>query len=443
MTAPDALLARLLALHPKRIDLSLERIQRLLAALGDPQKRLPPTIHVAGTNGKGSTIAFMRAILEAAGLGVHVYTSPHLVAFRERIRLAAQAQTGEFVGGQLVSDEALAGVLTAIEQANAGAEITFFEATTAAALKLFADHPADALLLEVGLGGRFDATNVIDRPVCSVITPISIDHVEFLGDSLDKIAFEKAGIIKSGAPVVISAQADEALAVLEREAARRRAPIAIYGQDFLCRAERGRMVYEDSNGLLDLPLPRLSGRHQLVNAGTAIAALRQVLPDLPLAAFEQGVVRADWPGRLQNLSKGRLTLLAPAGAELWLDGGHNEAGGRVLAEAMADLEERAPRPLTLLYGGLKTKDAAGFLSHFVGLASEVFAVPVHGDQAGRAPEEVAAIARGLGLKAEAGAGAEQVLADLARRGDPPPRILIAGSLYLVGEILAANGTPPE
>jgi dihydrofolate synthase/folylpolyglutamate synthase len=438
MTAPDVLLARLLDLHPKRIDLSLGRIQRLLEALGEPQKHLPPVIHVAGTNGKGSTIAFMRAVLEAAGLGVHVYTSPHLVAFRERIRLAAPG------GGRLVTDDVLAKALAAVEQANGGEPITFFEATTAAAFKLFADHPADALLLEVGLGGRFDATNVVDAPACAVITPISIDHVEFLGDSVDKIAFEKAGIIKPGAPLVVSAQGEEALAVIGRQAARMRAPLSIFGQDFLCRAERGRMVYEDQSGLLDLPLPRLPGRHQVVNAGTAIAALRQCLPNLPLAAYEEGIVKATWPGRLQNLGRGRLAALAPKGAELWLDGGHNEAGGRALAEAMADFEDKAPRPLVLCYGALQTKDAAAFLRHFVGLATEVVALPVRGEQVGRAPEDVAATARSLGLMAQAGSSAEDALQNLARREwKTPPRILIAGSLYLVGDVLAANGTPPE
>jgi dihydrofolate synthase / folylpolyglutamate synthase len=438
MTTSDALLARLLDLHPKRIDLSLERIERLLAALGDPQKHLPPVIHVAGTNGKGSTVAFMRAILEAAGLGVHVYTSPHLVAFRERIRLASPG------GGRLVEEKVLGQTLAEIEQANGGAPITFFEATTAAALKLFAEYPADFLLLEVGLGGRFDATNVIGTPACAVITPISIDHVEFLGDTLEKIAFEKAGIIKPGAPVVVAEQPKNVLAVIERQAARLRAPLTVYGQDFLCRAEQGRLVYEDQNGLLDLPLPRLPGRHQIVNAGTAIAALRQCAPNLAPAAFERGMVSASWPGRLQNIGRGKLAALAPEGAELWLDGGHNEAGGRVLAEAMADFEDKAPRPLVLLYGALQTKDAQGFLRHFAGLAAEVVAVPAPGEQAGRAPEEIVVLARGLGMKATVQPGAEKALRALAERTWPvPPRILIAGSLYLVGEILAANGTPPE
>jgi dihydrofolate synthase/folylpolyglutamate synthase len=430
----NAILSRLLDLHPKRIDLSLGRIERLLHELGAPQKRLPPVIHVAGTNGKGSTIAFMRAILEAAGFGVHAYTSPHLVSFNERIRLAAPG------GGRLVSDEVLSVALEAIERANDGAPITFFEATTAAAFQLFAEHPADAVLLEVGLGGRFDATNVVNRPACSVITPVSIDHVEFLGDTIEKIAMEKAGIIKPGVPVVVSAQGDAALAVIERVADRLRAPVSIYGQDFLCRAERGRMVYEDAQGLLDLPLPRLPGRHQFVNAGAAIAALRISFPGLPTSAFEAGVVKAVWPGRLQNLGRGRLASVAPAGAELWLDGGHNEAGGRVLAEAMADFEDKAPRPLILLYGALQTKDSRAFLSHFTGLAGEVLALPISGDQVGRNPQDVVLQAHELGFRSHACASVEAALIELASRAWPePPRLVIAGSLYLAGEVLAADG----
>jgi dihydrofolate synthase/folylpolyglutamate synthase len=438
MIAPDVFLARLLQLHPKRIDLSLERVERLLTALGEPQRRLPPVIHVAGTNGKGSTIAFMRAMLEAAGLRVHAYTSPHLVAFRERIRLAAPG------GGRLVSDTVLAAALDAVETANDGAPITFFEATTAAAFKLFAEHDADALLLEVGLGGRFDATNVVETPACAVITPVSIDHVEFLGDTIAKIAFEKAGIIKPRAPAVVSEQADAALKVLERQAARMRAPFYVYGQDFLCRAERGRMVYEDAQGLLDLPLPRLPGRHQLINAGTAIAALRHCLPDLSLAAYEHGAISAHWPGRLQCLNRGKLAAMAPDGAELWLDGAHNEAGGRVLAEAMAELEERSPRPLILIYGGLKTKDAEAFLRQLHGLAAEVLAVPIHGEFSGRAPDEISAFARAQGFRSGVCPGVPEALHVLARRKwTVAPRILIAGSLYLIGEVLAINETPPE
>ena len=428
------ILERLLHLHPKRIDLSLARVERLLAALGDPQKRLPPVIHVAGTNGKGSTIAFMRAILEAAGKTTHVYTSPHLMRFRERIRLGAQG------GGRLVEDAVLSQALTACEQANAGAPITFFEVTTAAAFKLFADHPADVVLLEVGLGGRFDATNVIDDPACAVITPVSLDHVEFLGDDVEHIAFEKAGIIKPRRPVVIAPQNAQASAVLEHEAERLGAPAIVGGQDFLCRAERGRLVYEDDGGLIDLPLPRLAGRHQHVNAGAAIAALRAAFADLPTKAFETGIARADWPARLQRLSRGRLAALAPSEAEIWLDGGHNSDGGRILAEAMADFEEKAGRPLILICGALKSKDIHAFLAHFSDIAHEVIGVPIESEQIGRQPQEIVAAARALSIPARAANGVDAALAELARRDWPVgPRILIAGSLYLAGEVLALDG----
>jgi dihydrofolate synthase/folylpolyglutamate synthase len=360
------------------------------------------------------------------------------VRFNERIRLATRG------GGKLVSDRLLSQALDAVETANAGGEITFFEATTAAAFKLFSEHKADVLLLEVGLGGRLDATNAIENPACAVVTPVSIDHVEFLGDTVEKIALEKAGIVKPRVPVVISAQSDAALAVLEHEAARKKAPVSIYGQDFLCRAERGRMVYEDQFGLLDLPMPRLPGRHQLVNAGTAIAALRLCFPELPNAAYEAGAAKATWPGRLQNLGRGRLAALGPAGAEIWLDGGHNEAGGRVLAEAMADFEEKTPRPLILLYGCLHTKDPQAFLRHFAGLAAEVLALPVSGEQRGRAPSEIAACARALGIESRVVAGPEAGLRVLAGRNwTAPPRILIAGSLYLAGDVLAADGSTPD
>jgi dihydrofolate synthase/folylpolyglutamate synthase len=292
---------------------------------------------VAGTNGKGSTVAFMRAVLEAAGRRVHVYTSPHLVRFHERIRLA----------GRLVDEARLTAALQECERVNAGAPITLFEMTTAVAFKLFSETPADVLLLEVGLGGRFDATNVVPNPSLCVITPVSIDHAEFLGSTLAAIAFEKAGIIKPRIPVVVAAQEDEACAVIERQAEKLRAPILIGAQDFTGREEHGRLVYQDEAGLLDLPLPRLAGRHQIQNAATAIAALRQFDPSLPEAAFEAGMERVDWPARLQRLPPGPLADLAPSGAEVWLEGGHNVAGGRVLGEAMADLEARAPRPLLL------------------------------------------------------------------------------------------------
>ncbi len=433
MTGSDLILERMLALHPLKIDLSLGRLEALLARLGDPQLDLPPVIHVAGTNGKGSTVAFMRAVLEAAGRKVHVYTSPHLVRFHERIRLA----------GHLVDEARLAAALEACERVNAGAPITLFEMTTAVAFKLFSQTPADVLLLEVGLGGRFDATNVVANPALCVITPVSIDHPEFLGSTLAAIAFEKAGIIKPRIPVVVAAQEAEACAVIERQAEKLRAPILIGAQDFTGREERGRLVYQDETGLLDLPLPRLAGRHQIQNAATAIAALRQFDPQLPDAAFEAGMLRVDWPARLQRLTNGPLVTLAPQGAEIWLDGGHNVAGGRVLGEAMADLEAQAPRPLIIICGTLATKDTAGFLAAFRGLARQVLAVPIPGEHAGRAPQEVAEAAGRAGLAADCAGSVAEALALLAARDwDRPPRILIAGSLYLAGQVLDQNGAPP-
>ena len=438
MTPIDSIVARLNALHPKRIDLSLDRVQRLLSALGHPERKLPPVIHVAGTNGKGSTIAFLRAILEAGGLQVHTYTSPHLVRFNERFRL------GDIGDGKLVSDDELAAAMEECERANAGEPITVFEITTAAGMLLFSRHPADVLLLEVGLGGRLDATNVIDKPLATIITPISIDHIDFLGDTLEKIAAEKAGIFKQGVSAIIAAQAREVLAVLERQAARLKAPVKVAGEDWTATEERGRLVYQDEDGLLDLPAPRLYGRHQFENAGLAIAALRAI-PQFKLtpAAFETGMVKADWPARLHRLAAGRLVDLVPPGSELWLDGGHNPEGGRAIAAALADLEERVSRPLVMIVGMLATKDCAGFLSNFAGLARRVVAVPVPGAEKGLSAEAVADAARAIGLSATSRGTLDEALDAVRKLGlDPPPRILIAGSLYLAGEVLRENGTLP-
>src|SRR5512136_1522807 len=388
----DSLVSRLTALHPKRIDLSLGRVQRLLAALGHPERKLPSVIHVAGTNGKGSTIAFLRAILKAAGKRVHVYTSPHLVRFNERFRIG---KSGE---GKLVSDEELIAAMEECELANAGAPITVFEITTAAGLILFARHPADVLLMEVGLGGRLDATNVVDSPLATIITRVSVDHTDFLGDSLEKIAAEKAGILKRGVPAVIASQHREVLAVIERQAAKLNAPLKIAGEDWTATEERGRLVYQDETGLLDLPPPRLYGRHQFENAGLAIAALRAIKQfGIPPAAYDGGMVKTDWPARLHRLAHGPLVDRAPAGSELWLDGGHNPDGGRAIAAALADLEERVSRPLVLIVGMLASKDCAGFLSNFTGLARRLIAVPVPGAEMGLTAEAVADTARAIGI----------------------------------------------
>jgi dihydrofolate synthase / folylpolyglutamate synthase len=433
----DAILARLLALHPKRIDLSLDRMERICAALGHPERRLPPVIHVAGTNGKGSTIAFMRAILEAAGKRVHVYTSPNLVRVNERFRI------GHNGGGQLVGDDELIDALAECEAKNGSAPITVFEIETAAALLLFSRHLADVLLLEVGLGGRLDATNVVERPIASIITKLSLDHRDFLGDSLEGIAAEKAGILKREVPAVTVSQMREALAVIERQAARMHAPLSIAGEDWTATEERGRLVYQDNMGLLDLPAPKLYGRHQYENAGAAIAALRVSGLKLPNAAFETGMTRVEWPARMQRLTHGALAALAPPESELWLDGGHNADGGQAIAAALADLEERVPRPLVLIVGMLSTKDSAGFLKNFSGLARKIITVPIHQDKTVPAAD-LAEVAAGIGIPSLARDSLEGAIAAIGKLGlDPAPRILITGSLYLAGEVLSANGTPPQ
>lgn len=430
----DKVLARLGTLHPKRIDLSLGRLNRLLAALGNPETKLPPVIHVAGTNGKGSTVAFLRAMLEAAGKRVHAYTSPHLVHFHERIRL----------GGKIVSDEALAAALEETERANAGEEITFFEISTAAALLLFSREEADVLLLEVGLGGRLDATNVITRPLATVVTPVSIDHTEYLGATLELIAAEKAGIFKRGSPAVIARQADAALAVLERAARKAGAPLFISGEQWHMHEEGGRLVFSDEQGLLDLPRPRLFGRHQIDNAGTAVATLRAIPAlGIPASAIEAGLQKADWPARMQNLSGGKLAAILPAGSELWLDGGHNAAGADAVASAVGEMEERVPRPLVLIAGMLTTKSAEDFLARFSGIARYVFGVSPPGE-ASRPASEIVSAARKVDIQAEAAQGVLDALDRVKNlKLSAPPRVLITGSLYLAGEVLAENETPPS
>jgi len=433
MTHVDAILARLLTLHPKRIDLSLDRMWRILDALGHPERRLPPVIHVAGTNGKGSTVAFLRAMLEAAGKRVHVYTSPNLVRINERYRVA----------GRLASDDDLAKALEICERANGDAPITVFEIETAAGFLLFAENAADVTLLEVGLGGRLDATNVVERPLASIITPVSIDHTDFLGDTLEKIAAEKAAIMKRGVPAVIGRQGEGPMAVFSRHAQEVGAPLSALGQEWMIGEERGRLVYQDLDGLLDLPAPKLFGRHQFDNAGTAIAALRAAKLNLPARAFEAGVVQTEWPARMQRLTNGNLLALAPPGSELWLDGGHNADGGRAAAAALADLEERVPRPLVMIVGMLSTKDSTAFLRNFSGLARRLIAVPIQQEKTLPA-DAIAATALDVGIPAEVAPNIEGALAQAARLDlSPAPRILITGSLYLAGEVLLANGTLPN
>lgn len=424
MDHSDAILHRVMGLHPKIIDLSLDRMQRLLADLGDPQKRIPPVVHIAGTNGKGSTLAMIRAGLESRGRRVHAYTSPHLARFHERIRLA----------GTLIPEPDLADILTEIETVNEGRPITFFELTTAAAFLAFARTPADYTLLEVGLGGRLDATNVVEAPALTIITPVSIDHTQYLGDTLPQIAGEKAGILKPRVPAIIARQPEAALAVIEERARRLSAPLHIAGEDWHSAVERDGMVFQDQDGLLDLPLPNLPGPHQIDNAGTAIAALRTLGfgADAALAA----VTRADWPARMQRLRRGPLVAIADAqGCELWLDGGHNAAGGQAIAATLAGLPQR---PTHLICGMLNTKDVTGYLRPLGQVSQSLVAVSIP-DEANTLPaEQTRDLASSVGLLASTAPDTASAVRRLAQ-DHPGARLLICGSLYLAGTVLRENG----
>ncbi|MCE8007388.1 folylpolyglutamate synthase/dihydrofolate synthase family protein [Aestuariivita sp.] len=424
MSAPtsDVILARMMALHPKIIDLTLDRVWRLLDALGNPQTGLPPVIHIAGTNGKGSTQAMIRAGLEGAGHVVHAYTSPHLARFHERIRVA----------GSLISEPDLTAVLDECYAANGGAPITYFEITTVAAILAFARTPADYTLLEVGLGGRLDATNVIGRPRLTAITPVSMDHETFLGNTLPKIAGEKAGILKRGVPCIVGRQAADGLEVIEARAQALGAPLLAYGQHWHVGEEHGRLIYQDETGLLDLPLPNLPGVHQVENAGIALAALRGL--GLGEQACEAAVTQAFWPARMQRLRDGPLVSRAP-GAELWLDGGHNPAAGQALA---AHLRRLPARPTHLVVGMLNTKDIAGYLGPLAEVAESLTGVSIPGEANTVPGEQTARIAAGLGLETDVANNVLKAVQAIAAK-DPEARILICGSLYLAGSVLRENG----
>jgi dihydrofolate synthase / folylpolyglutamate synthase len=433
MPTSDELLSELRRLHPLVIDLSLERIERLLTKLGRPQDRLPPVVHIAGTNGKGSITAYLKAMIEAAGRRVHAYTSPHLVRFHERIQLGRSDGKARPIGeAQLVA------LLRQVEQVNAGDPLTFFELTTAAALKAFAETPAEAAILEVGLGGRLDATNVISRPALAVITPISMDHADKLGDTVAKIAWEKAGILKPGVRAVVSQQSRAALDVIRAQADAVGAPLVVWGEHFDAFEQRGRLVFEAADELLDLPKPALLGPHQIVNAGTAVAAALELSwLGVNDRAIERGLLEVEWPARMQRLKSGPLGDLLGPGSELWLDGGHNPAGGEAIAQTLADLEERSSKPLHLIVGMMAHKDAAGFLEPFRGLAKHVVTVPLPGEhEAFHLPEDLAAIARGLGFASEIAADVSCAVRRAEADGDGPKRIVICGSLYLAGQVLA-------
>jgi dihydrofolate synthase/folylpolyglutamate synthase len=429
MPVSDAILTRLLSLHPKIIDLSLDRMSSILAKLGNPERRLPPVIHVAGTNGKGSTVAYLRYVMAAAGLKVHTYTSPHLVKFHERIRIA----------GELIPEAQLSAVLEECEAVNGGEAITFFEITTAAAFLAFSRTTADYLILEVGLGGRLDATNVIDEPAVSVITTIDYDHQQYLGDTLSLIAREKAGILKRGRQAIVGAQSDEARGEIERVAARVHAPLLIAGQDWQAYEQHGNLVFQDENGLLDLPLPQLKGRHQIDNAGNAIATIRALNdPRISDAHIAEGLRNTAWPARMQRLGPGALSSLLPPETELWLDGGHNPSAGRALAQAFSELNDRHSRPLVMVWGMLKTKDAGSFIGCFAGIAARVVTLTIPDEDNAVQADALADAARRHGLSAETAIGLEAALKQAGMTG-PAPRILICGSLYLAGHVLAAHG----
>jgi len=417
----DIILERLMSLHPKIIDLTLDRMMRLLNLLDNPEKIIPPVIHIAGTNGKGSTQAMIRAGLEASGDICHAYTSPHLARFHERI----------FLAGSIIEEIDLANYLSECEKVNGNTPITYFEITTCAALLAFSEKNADYTLLEVGLGGRLDATNVIDQPKITVITPISIDHQQYLGDTLAEIASEKAGILKRNCFAIIGPQEEEALAVIEARAYEVGATCKIYGQHWHVWEENGRLVFQDENGLLDLPLPKLIGAHQIQNAGIALATLRYLGKEN--VSFEGAMLNADWPARMQRLKKGPLTSIA-TDAEIWLDGGHNKAAGYALSEALSRLQSRR---LFLIVGMLNTKDVAGYMQPLLSQSKRLYGVSIPGEAATMTAKETVDVAIDVGFEASVSENVESAIKEIIKQ-DQNARILICGSLYFAGNILQKN-----
>ena len=425
----DAILDRLTALHPKIIDLSLGRIERLLAALGNPHEKLPPVVHVAGTNGKGSVIATLRAILEAAGYKAHVYTSPHLVRFNERIRLA----------GDLISDDALNAALEECEAANAGEPITFFEITTAAAFLAFSRTPADIVLLETGLGGRLDATNVIAKPTLTVLTSVSLDHHQYLGGRLKDVMGEKAGILKTGVPCVVASQQRESLKILKPTAKKVGAPLILEGEDFFARTDKDGMVFEraDDGGGMVLPAPALVGTHQIRNAGLAIACAERLDGfNIPGSALAKGLRTVDWPGRLQHLTQGPLVDMLPDGWELWLDGGHNVGAAKVIT---AQTRAWRDKPTYLVFGMLDGKDPEAYLKALKGRVKAMRTVTIPDQASAMTANQLAGIAENFVLETSPSDSIDYAVRGLGVSSPGPARILIAGSLYLAGHVLAENG----
>jgi len=439
----EAAIERLLQIHPKGFDLSLDRMELLLEKLGNPQLKIPPVFHVAGTNGKGSTTAFLRAMLEASGKAVHVHTSPHLVNWNERYRI------GQIGGGELIEDKKLEDAILRAEAANGGKPITVFEIMSAVAFILFAEAPADYCVIEVGLGGRFDATNVLRNPAACLITPVGLDHQAYLGDTIEKIAFEKAGIIKPDVPVYVAEQANSVLDVIGRVAAKNKSTMTVARQDYDFYEQSGRFVYQDEFGLLDLPMPALAGTHQLANAALAISALRGELPDLTTEAMEIGLRNVSWPGRFEKLKPGQLIKALPedlqSGMDIWIDGGHNPQAGAAIATELANLDERAAMPVVMVAGMLTTKDAAGFFDAFKDLVSLVVTVPVNDSDVSYSPDELSEVVAKCGINSFAAKSLEAALLAIAQNemAGGTVRVLICGSLYLVGEVLRKNGTPPK
>jgi dihydrofolate synthase/folylpolyglutamate synthase len=430
VNAVEAALERVALRRPALIDLGLSRVMRTLERLGEPHRKLPPVLHVAGTNGKGSTVAYLRAILEASGARVHTFISPHLVRYNERIVLA----------GHEIGDDAFLDVIARVDRAAGADDLTFFETITTAAFLAFAETPADYLVLEVGLGGRLDATNVLDKPLAAVVTPVALDHQNFLGSTLAEIAREKAGVFRAGAAAVVGPQTAEAMTVFETHALAEGAALFAFGRQWNAWSENGRLIYQDEEGLSDLSPPRLAGAHQFMNAGLAVAAIKAAGLAFTDEILSAGLSSARWPARLQRLKTGPLLDLIAGDeeTEIWLDGGHNPHAARALAQTMADFEEKSPKPLVLISGMQENKDADGFFAAFSGLAASVFTVQA--DHPGsRTPLSVAEAAERAGLPAHPCASLEEAARHARGTGKKPLRILICGSLYLAGDVLKTHG----
>lgn len=421
------------ALHPKLIDLSLDRVYRLAEDLGNPQNNLPSTIHIAGTNGKGSVLAFLGEMLRADGNRVHEFISPHLISFHERIRLSTKGKTRKISENQLID------ILERAQKANENREITFFEITTLAAFLAFSETPSDYLVLETGLGGRLDATNIVQRPELCILTSISMDHANFLGDTVEKIAGEKAGILKPGVPCIVAPQKEEVLDVIEARAAELDCDLKIAGRDWDAFEQAGRLIFQDHNSLLDLPLPRLAGRHQIENAGSAIAAFTRLAHDkVDESSIARGLTQARWPARLQRLEEGALFDLVPDETEIWVDGGHNPAAAQTVSRYMAELEDRVSRPLHLIFAMMAGKDAAAYLNCFKGLAEFVATVTIPNQSGSYDAPSLKKTATACGLNSDAFTSLKEALSNCGKRNAHPPRILICGSLYFAGQVLELN-----